>query len=221
MNDYLQSIAYCVEHGKSDARTPYPPELAGQEGAGELTLKALEAGVSPGEILAGALIPGMERVGVKFRENQVFLPEVLMSARAMTAAVNHLQPYFNSGEIQHKGLVLLGTVAGDLHDIGKKIVGMFLNGGGWQVVDLGVDVEASDYLDAIAQHKPVAVGLSALLTTTMGNMAEITGEISKAYPGVKILVGGAPVNAGFAREIGAHFFSPDPQGALEFLNNHS
>ncbi len=219
MNEPLQGIAACVEKGKVDLNSPHPAELSGQEGADELTRKALDEGISPNRVLTEALIIGMERVGVKFRNHEIYLPDVLMAAKAMTAAMKHLRPYFKTGEIRHKGVVLMGTVAGDLHDIGKKIVAMFLEGGGWEVIDLGVDVGAEKYLEAIKKHKPNAVGLSALLTTTMINMAEITGKIKSLYPGVKVLVGGAPVSPEFARKIGAHSYSPDPQGALDYLNS--
>jgi 5-methyltetrahydrofolate--homocysteine methyltransferase len=220
MEELLKQIADCVEQGKIDAASPYPPDMTGMDGADELTLKALDKGISPGQILSGALIPGMEHIGVKFRDNKVFLPDVLMAARAMAAAMNHLRPYFKSGEVKHKGVVLMGTVAGDLHDIGKKIVGMFFEGGGWEVIDLGVDVNTEKYLEAIKEHKPAAVGLSALLTTTMATMEVIAKEITSAFPEVRVLVGGAPVSQSFADKIGAHLYSPDPQGALDYINSN-
>jgi 5-methyltetrahydrofolate--homocysteine methyltransferase len=219
MKELLERIAICVEQGKVDTASPYPSHLAGQEGADELTRNALEGGVPPHQILADGLIIGMENIGIKFRENQVFLPEVLMAAKAMTAAMGHLKPYFTSGLVKRKGVILVGTVAGDLHDIGKKIVGMFFEGGGWEVIDLGVDVGAEKYLQAIEKHKPIAIGLSALLTTTMTSMEEITRQVIATYPKVNVLIGGAPVTLEFADKIGAHCYSPDPQGALDYLNN--
>lgn len=218
MNELLEQIAACVEKGKVDIDSSHPAEMAGREGADELTKKALGQGIPANRVLADGLIVGMQRVGVKFRNNEIYLPDVLMAAKAMTAAANHLRPYFNTGEIRHKGVVLMGTVAGDLHDIGKKIVTMFLEGGGWRVIDLGVDVDAEKYLDAIEEHKPAAVGLSALLTTTMMTMSDITKKITAAHPEIKVLVGGAPVSRQFAIKIGAHAYSPDPQGALDYLN---
>jgi 5-methyltetrahydrofolate--homocysteine methyltransferase len=218
MNELLGQIADCVEKGKVNINSSHPAELSGKEGTDELTKRALEQGVPAKRVLSEALIVGMERVGVKFRDNEIYLPDVLMAAKAMTAATNHLRPYFESGEIQRKGVVLMGTVAGDLHDIGKKIVAMFFEGGGWEVIDLGVDIGAEKYLEAIAKYKPAAVGMSALLTTTMMTMSDITGKIKLACPEVKVLVGGAPVSKEFAEKIGAHAYSPDPQGALEYLN---
>ncbi len=219
MNAIVKEIAVCVERGKVDVKSPHPPELKGKEGADELTVKALKFGQSPKTILTEGLIAGMSVVGEKFRRNEIYLPDVLMSARAMTAAMNHIRPYFSSGDVQHKGKIILGTVQGDLHDIGKKIVGMFFEGGGWNVIDLGVDVGAEKYLAAIEEHNPEAIGLSALLTTTMVNMEKITKVVKKKYPDVKVLIGGAPITEEYKNKIGADIYSPDPQGALEYLNS--
>jgi len=219
MNDeQLSKIAECVQKGKIDGRSPYPPDMQGQDGADELTVKALAAGMSPHDILSQALIVGMKVVGERFRDNEIYLPDVLMSARAMNAAMEHLKPFFSSGNVQYKGKIVLGTVAGDLHDIGKKIVGMFFEGGGWQVIDCGVDVNEERFLQSIAEHSPCAVGLSALLTTTMVNMESIVEGIKRKYPDIHVIVGGAPVTDAFAQRIGADFYSPDPQAALDKLN---
>lgn len=215
----LVRIAWCVEKGKVDQYSPHPPDMKGEEGADELTRKALETGSSAQEVLSQALIPGMQAVGEKFRNNEIYLPDVLMSARAMSAAMEHLKPHFKAGDIQYRGKIVLGTVAGDLHDIGKKIVGMFFEGGGWEVIDCGVDVTEPQFDEAIREHQPDAVGMSALLTTTMVNMEEIVQSLKAKYPHLHIVVGGAPVTDGFAARIGADFYSPDPQGALEKLNS--
>jgi 5-methyltetrahydrofolate--homocysteine methyltransferase len=214
----LVRIAWCVEKGKIDARSPHPQDMQGEEGADELTLKALNTGATAQEVLSQALISGMQAVGEKFRNNEIYLPDVLMSARAMGAAMEHLKPHFKSGDIQYRGKIVLGTVSGDLHDIGKKIVGMFFEGGGWEVIDCGVDVSQPQFLEAIREHKPDAVGMSALLTTTMVNMEEIVRGLKLNFPQLLIIVGGAPVTDTFAERIGADFYSPDPQGALEKLN---
>jgi len=218
MENILDQIALCVEKGKVNAQSPHPAEMKGMEGADELTAKALDTGSTPGDILSNALIAGMQIVGKQFRNNEIYLPDVLMSAKAMSASMEHLRPYFQSGEVQHKGKVLMGTVSGDLHDIGKKIVSMFFEGGGWDVIDLGVDVNSEKYLQAIHEHQPQAVGLSALLTTTMINMEKITSDIKAKHPEVKVMIGGAPVTQEFAERIGADMYSPDPQGALDYLN---
>jgi 5-methyltetrahydrofolate--homocysteine methyltransferase len=215
--EQLQKIAVCVERGKIDKKSPHPPDLQGQNGADELTALALEVGILPHEILSHSLIEGMKVVGEKFRNNEIYLPDVLMSARAMNAAMEHLKPFFTSGNMQYKGRIILGTVAGDLHDIGKKIVGMFFEGGGWEVIDCGVDVSATQFLQRIEEHAPDAVGMSALLTTTMVNMQDIVKGIKDRYPDIKVIIGGAPVTENFADKIGADFYSPDPQGALDQL----
>ena len=218
MNELLSHIAECVEAGKINRSSPHPPELAGQDGADEWTARALAGGVPPTRVLHDGLIAGMAVVGLRFREGRVFLPEVLMSAKAMTAAMTHLQPFFTSGDIKPRGVVVLGTVKGDLHDIGKKIVSLFLQGGGWRVVDLGVDVTPEKFLAAIETHDPVAVGMSALLTTTMLNMERAVREIKAKHPNVSVLIGGAPVTQSFAEKIGADAYAADPQKGLEYLN---
>lgn len=218
MDDLLDEIARCIERGKADAASPHPPDLAGREGVDELVLKALRAGKTPGDILGRGLVAGMEIVGRKFHDCDIFLPDVLMSAQAMNAGLKHLQPYFRSGQVRYRGVVVMGTVSGDLHDIGKKIVSLIFEGGGWRVVDVGVDAGAERFLEAIERHRPQAVGLSALLTTTMANMGTITAEIKSRHPGLKVLVGGAPVDQAFADRIGADAYSADPREGLEFLN---
>jgi 5-methyltetrahydrofolate--homocysteine methyltransferase len=218
MRELLERIALCVERGKVDANSPYPPDMKGQDGADELTKKALESGIPASEILAKGLIAGMQTVGERFRDGEVYLPDVLMSAKSLTSAMKHLKPYFQSGEVKHKGKIVMGTVTGDLHDIGKKIVVMFFEGGGWEVIDLGVDVSTDKFIQAVEAHKPLAVGLSALLTTTMVSMESITREIKAKTPEVKVIIGGAPVTQDFADRIGADAYYPDPQGALDYLN---
>lgn len=218
MEKIIEQLALCIEKGKVNAASNYPPGMKGQPGADELSREALESGLSPGDVLKKGLIQGMEKVGILFRNNDIFLPDVLMAAKAMTAAMEHLRPHFKSGIIRYQGKVILGTVAGDLHDIGKKIVGMFFEGGGWEVVDLGVDVKAEMFLEAVETHRPFAVGLSALLTTTMVNMEKITGALKDRFPEVKVIVGGAPLTESFAVKIGADAYFSGPKEALEYLN---
>jgi 5-methyltetrahydrofolate--homocysteine methyltransferase len=218
MNELLGQIAVCVERGKADAASAHPADLAGRPGADELVRQALEAGLAPADILGAGLVAGMDIVGRKFHDCEIFLPDVLMAAQAMNAGLKHLQPYFSSGQVRHRGTVVMGTVSGDLHDIGKKIVSLIFEGGGWRVIDVGVDAGAARFLEAIARHRPQAVGLSALLTTTMVNMESITAAIKSRFPGLKVIVGGAPITRTFAERIGADAYSPDPRGGLEFLN---
>jgi len=218
MSELLLQIAECIEFGKINKAAPFPPQMKGQDGADELTRQALEEGVSAQDILTKGLMVGMEKVGIKFRENRVFVPQVLMSAKAMSTAMIHLKPFFLSGEVKQKGTFIIGTVEGDLHDIGKNLVSMMVEGNGWKVVDLGTDVKAEQFVAAVKEHKDAFVGLSALLTTTMVNMEKITKAIKEAVPGIKVAVGGAPVNSDFCKKIGADAYSADPQGLVEYLN---
>ncbi len=218
MEGILEKLLESVELGKVDKKSPYPPQLKGEDGSQELTLAAIEAGISPQQILENALIPAMAIVGKKFSENKIFVPQMLMSARAMGASMIQLKPYFASGEIKTKGTFIIGTVKGDLHDIGKNLVSMMVEGSGWSIVDLGVDVGSDRFVNALENNPGAVVGLSALLTTTMVNMGEIVTTIKNQVPGTKILIGGAPVNDAFCQRIGADFYAPDPQKAVEYMN---
>ncbi len=219
MEDILVHLSECVEYGKADKNTPFPPQMKGQDGASEFAARALAENISPEAILSKALIPAMDRVGIKFSEKKIFVPQMLLSARAMASAMVHLKPYFVSGTIKKKGTFIIGTVKGDLHDIGKNLVSLMIEGSGWDVVDLGVDVSADKYVAAIQENPGAFVGLSALLTTTMANMEEIVTKIRDVKKDIKILIGGAPVNNDFRLKIGADFYSPNPQGAVEYLKN--
>lgn len=218
MEDLFNKIAYCVEFGKINKTSPYPPNMKGQEGADELTQEALEKGARADEILTKALIVGMEKVGVKFRENKVFVPQVLMSAKSMSAAMAHLKPFFTSGEVKRKGIFIIGTVQGDLHDIGKNLVSMMVEGNGYEVIDLGVDVSAEKFLEEAEKHPDAVIGLSALLTTTMVNMEKIVKTVKDKDPERKICIGGAPITQEYCDKINADLYSPDPQGVVEYLN---
>ena len=214
----LEKLLEAVEFGKVDKKSPYPPQLRGEDGSHELTISAIESGISPQLILENALIPAMGKVGKKFSENQIFVPQMLMSARAMGASMIQLKPFFASGAIKTKGTFIIGTVKGDLHDIGKNLVGMMVEGGGWSIVDLGVDVGSERFIEALKNNPGAVVGLSALLTTTMVNMREIVASIKEIMPQTKILIGGAPVNDEYCQKIGADFYAPDPQKAVEYMN---
>ena len=218
MNEILSRLAECIEFGKINIASPYPPQMKGQPGADELTAQALAQGINPQDVLTLGLMPGMERIGLKFRENKVFVPQVLMSAKAMSTAMIHLKPHFLSGAAKQKGTFIIGTVLGDLHDIGKNLVGMMVEGSGYKVIDLGTDVGSEKYIAAVKENPGAVVGLSALLTTTMVNMQKITADIKEAVPGTLVTIGGAPVNDDFCQKIGADNYSADPRGVVEFLN---
>ena len=218
MENILEQIALCVERGKINQTSPYPPDMKGLPGADELTVEALETGISPDDILSNGLIAGMSKIGVKFKNNEVFVPQVLLSAKAMSGAVVHLKKYFNDGSIQRKGKIIIGTVEGDLHDIGKNLVGMIVEGNGYEVIDLGVDVSADKFAEAIKQHPGAYVAMSALLTTTMVNMEKINKSIKVEFPDIITFVGGAPLNSEFAKKIDADYYTSEPQAMVEILD---
>jgi 5-methyltetrahydrofolate--homocysteine methyltransferase len=181
----------------------------------ELVQAAVDAGVPANEILQKALIVGMDIVGEKMETGDMFIPEVLMSARAMSISVEILKPLLAAGEAASAGKVIIGTVKGDLHDIGKNLVVMMMESAGFEVIDLGVDVDPAKFVAAIKENKPNIVGLSALLTTTMPMMRKSIESIEESglRDGLKIIVGGAPVNQAFADEIGADGYAPDAGSA--------
>jgi 5-methyltetrahydrofolate--homocysteine methyltransferase len=144
---------------------------------------------------------------------------MLISAKAMSESMKQLRPYFQSGDIQRKGTFIVGTVAGDLHDIGKNLTGMMVEGAGWEVIDLGSDVSAQKFIDALDSHPGAVCGMSALLTTTMSNMKGMIADIRAKHPGTKVIVGGAPLNDKFAKEIGADAYGRVPQDDIDWLNS--
>lgn len=177
---------------------------------------ALDQDVGAEAILHQGLIPAMEEVGKLFEEGEYFVPEMLISARAMQASLGILKPLLVDADVKPTGKVAIGTVKGDLHDIGKNLVAMMLEGGGFEIIDLGTDVSPEKYIDAIHREEVDIVGMSALLTTTMPNMGMTIQSISEAglRDQVKIIVGGAPVTAAYADSIGADGFAPDASQAV-------
>lgn len=176
----------------------------------------LEAGNAPENLLEQALIPAMNAIGERFKKNEVFVPEMLVAARAMKEAMKIIEPKLIEAGIKPQFTALIGTVEGDLHDIGKNLVATMWKGAGFEVIDLGVNVPKEKFVEAIAEHKPHVVGLSALLTTTMPAMRESVKAIRDAgYNDVKILVGGAPITQSYADEIGADGYSDDAASAVD------
>src|ERR1035437_1122665 len=215
--ELLQKLTECVELGNINKASPFPPQMKGQDGADEITKAALEYGFSDDQVL-GALVEGMTIIGDKFSAGKVFVPNMLMAAKAMSAGMVYLKPYFSSGEVKRKGTFVIGTVFGDLHDIGKNLVAMTVEGAGWEVIDLGVDVKSDKFIETIEKHPDCVIGLSALLTTTMGNMEIVVKEIKAKYPDKTIIVGGAPLTQEFSDKIGASGYSSNPQGAVNLIN---
>ena len=175
----------------------------------------LAAGTDVSIILDEGLIGALDVVGKKFSEGEMFVPEMLQAARAMKAGLELLKPYLSSESIASKGTVLIGTVKGDLHDIGKNLVAMMMEGAGFNVVDLGVDVDADKFVKAASEHNADVLGLSALLTTTMPAMENTVTAIKEAGLAVRTIIGGAPVTETFADQIGADGYSDDAPGAVE------
>jgi 5-methyltetrahydrofolate--homocysteine methyltransferase len=175
------------------------------EGTPKLVERGLKEGLAPKDILDKGLVVGMNEVGARFRAGEMFVPEVLMSADAMKAALDVLRPQLVASGAKLIGKIVMGTVKGDLHDIGKNLVGMMCEGAGFELIDLGFNVPPEAFIDAVKQHKPEIVGMSALLTTTMRAMALTIKALEEAglRDQVKIMVGGAPVDAAFAERIGA------------------
>jgi 5-methyltetrahydrofolate--homocysteine methyltransferase len=204
MPDILEKIASKLYNGEDT-------EVAG------LVQDALDQGLRPNDILQGGLIAGMDEVGRDFKAGDLFVPEVLIAARAMHAGMAILRPLLAEGEAIGAGKYVIGTVKGDLHDIGKNLVRMMLEGAGFETIDLGTDVDADAFVDAVRTHKPALVGMSALLTTTMVQMRSTVDALEEAglRDSVKIMVGGAPVTDAFAREIGADAYSPDAASAVD------
>ncbi len=183
----------------------------------ELIKKALEEGISPKDILEKGLITGMDIIGEKFKNNEVYVPEVLIAARAMHAGMDVLKPVLTDSGVEPVGKVVIGTVKGDLHDIGKNLVKMMLEGAGFEVIDLGVDVTADKFIETIKEHNPNIVAMSALLTTTMSYMKTVIEELKEAgfRDQVKVIIGGAPITDKYANEIGADGYAPDAASATD------
>jgi 5-methyltetrahydrofolate--homocysteine methyltransferase len=185
--------------------------------ATEAVQAALDEGLPPGQILNEGMIAAMSEVGALFEAGEVFVPEMLISARAMQAGLAILRPRLIEADIQMIGKVIIGTVKGDLHDIGKNLVGMMLEGAGFEVIDLGTDVTPEAFVAAVREHQPQIVGMSALLTTTMASMGKTIEALQEAgvRDQVKVMVGGAPLTRQFALDIGADLYAPDASSAAK------
>lgn len=181
----------------------------------KLTKQLLEAGLSAKEILDRGLVPGMDVVGVRFRDNIIFVPEVLISARAMKASLAILEPILAEAKVKEVGVFVIGTVKGDIHDIGKNIVAMMLKGAGFKVIDLGINTPAEKFIETIKKENADIVGMSALLTTTMGYMHVVIDKLKEQGIEVKTMIGGAPVSAAFAEKIGADAYAKNATEAVD------
>jgi len=186
-----------------------------EPGMADLVRAELEAGTQPQEVLDQGLIKAMDEVGQGFSQGRLFVPEMLMAAQAMKAGLAVIKPLLTQGEVRSAGTVVIGTVKGDLHDIGKNLVAMMMEGAGFTVVDLGVDVEAARFVAAAREHQADIAALSALLTTTMPAMEATVAAFKEEGRGVRTIIGGAPVTQDFARKIGAAGYAQDAPSAVE------
>ena len=205
-----------------DLERLYDAVLAGNaKQAVAVTKEAVEAGVDPQVLLEEYMIPAMDEVGQRFEANECFVPELLISARAMKGAVEVIRPLLASAGAEPVGRVVIGTVQGDLHDIGKNLVAIMLEGGGFEITDIGVDANADKFIDAINSKNPDVVALSALLTTTLPSMKNIIDRMTQAgvRERVKVIIGGAPVTQDFADEIGADGYSDNAGSAVGLVRS--
>jgi 5-methyltetrahydrofolate--homocysteine methyltransferase len=190
-----------------------------QNTAVQITREALEEGTSAESVLNDGLIAGMEVIGARFKKNEVYIPEVLIAARAMKMAMEVLEPELVKAGVQPRGKFLIGTVQGDLHDIGKNLVAMMLKGAGFDVVDLGVDIGPEKFVEQAKSTGAQVVGMSALLTTTMPSMEKTLKALKEAGVPAKVMIGGAPVTQGYADKIGADGYSPDAASAVDLAKS--
>jgi 5-methyltetrahydrofolate--homocysteine methyltransferase len=204
MSDILQQMGKKLYQGEATDVT-------------RLVRQAIDQGIPADRILADGLIAGMDEVGRDFKAGDLFVPEVLIAARAMSAGMEILRPLLAESDAPSAGRFLIGTVKGDLHDIGKNLVKMMLEGAGFETVDLGTDVGPEAFVAAVHRHRPNLIGMSALLTTTMVSMKTTIEALEEAglRDGIKIMIGGAPVTAAFAQQIGADAYAPDAASAVD------
>ena len=206
----------------TDLHALYEAILGGKlEPAVEVTKQAIAEGVEPQQIINDYMIPAMEEIGARFEAGQAFVPNLLMSARAMKGSLDLVKPLLRGDNTASRGKVVIGTVKGDLHDIGKNLVASMLEGCGFEVINLGVDVSSDKFIEAVKEHDANIICMSALLTTTMNYMKEVVAAVEAAQlkDKVKIMVGGAPLTEGFARSIGADGYSSNANAAVALARN--
>jgi 5-methyltetrahydrofolate--homocysteine methyltransferase len=210
----VEKIKELVIKGHINAQSKYPTDLEGQAGVEEMVRQAVEQKLDIAAILQKGLISGMDIVGEKFSKGEYFVPEMLFSAKAMKSGLAILRPYMVDADALTVGKVILGTVQGDMHDIGKNLVGMMLEGAGFEVIDLGINTTPERFLEAAQKHPGAVVGMSALLTITMGKMKDVIELFKSKGIQNKVIVGGAPLTENFAAQIGAQGYAPDASQAV-------
>lgn len=211
----LESIKHCVVQGHIDASSKFPKNMEGQLGVRELTQQAISEKVPVEDILSQGLISAMSIVGQRYENNEIFVPEMLFSAKAMKSGLELIKPLLLEGSDLILGKVIVGTVQGDLHDIGKNLVCMMLEGAGFQIEDLGINVPAPKFVEAAKNEPDALIGMSALLTVTMKNMKGVIDMMRASGLENKVFIGGAPVTPGFAEEIGAEGYAKNANQAVQ------
>ncbi|MBN1273783.1 MAG: corrinoid protein [Candidatus Aminicenantes bacterium] len=220
MDEFLEKIKENIIEGRVDSQDEgFDGTKAGQPGVTELVQEAVNKKISPVDILTKCLNPGMEEVGSLYEKGEYLTPDMLASAECVKAAMKLLDPLLVNENIQNKGKIIMATVQGDLHDIGKNIVSTLLRGSGYEVLDLGTDVSVGKIVETVKETKARLVGLSALLTSTMGRMEDVVEKLKKEglRKNVKVLIGGAPISMEFADKIGADFYCTDAFDAINKL----
>jgi 5-methyltetrahydrofolate--homocysteine methyltransferase len=210
----VQEVKELVVKGHINALSKYPTDLDGKPGVEEMVRQAIEQKIPIATVLHEGLIAGMDIVGDKFSKGEYFVPEMLFSAKAMKAGLAILRPFMSDKESLTVGKVILGTVQGDMHDIGKNLVGMMLEGAGFEVIDLGINTSPEKFLDAARQNPGAIVGMSALLTITMEKMRGVVDLLKSQGSKNKVMIGGAPVTQNYAMQIGADGYAPDASQAV-------
>ena len=213
----IDEIKENVIKGHIDSNSKYPPELLGKPGVKELVQKAIEEVVPVSQILNKSLIAGMELVGKKFSDGEYFLPDMLLSAQAMKSGMQIIEPLLKGNETKKNGLVILGTVKGDMHDIGKNLVRIMLEGGGFEVIDLGINTPPEKFIETAKKYPDAIIGMSALLTTTMENMRVSIEALRDNGLNNKVIIGGAAASQKFADEIHADGFTKDAAQSVQLV----
>ncbi len=188
----------------------------------KLVEEAVNSDAKPADVLNQGLLPGMDAVGQKWKAGEMFMPEVLRSAKAMSNSMDYLRPMLKDDDLGNAGKMVIGTVAGDLHDIGKDLAAMMFEGAGYKVINIGIDQSNENFVNAVKEHKPTLLGMSALLTTTMPRMGEVINSLKEAgiRDQVAVIIGGAPVTEEFAKEIGADIYAPNAGSAVEITKEY-
>jgi 5-methyltetrahydrofolate--homocysteine methyltransferase len=215
----LEELEQAVVEGWRDSNSSDPQKMANNPGVVELVKQALSDGIYLDDILQKGLIVGMDIVGQKFSKGEYFLPNLLMSAQAMKGGMAILEPLFESSDIKLVGKVIIGTVKGDMHDIGKNLVSVILQGGGYEIIDLGVDVSSQQFVDVAKDNPDAVVGMSALLTTTKNEIGVTLDRLRGEGLKNKVIIGGAVVTSEYAKEIGADAFTTDAAQAVNIVND--